>query len=505
MARAEEIGRATEIFPIYQTIAAEFHPLLLHSKLTRTERLEAIDAMKTRRSRIVVCVDMLGEGFDLPQLKIAAIHDIHKSLAVTLQFIGRFTRTLAGVGDATAIANIASPDVQGRLRALYAEDSDWNQLLQVLADSSTQREAKRAEFLAQFVRDNPVVPLQNIMPKMSTMIYRTNCLEWQILPLQRLAEKMGMYGSLAVNQPAKVALFVVRKIESVEWGDVRELANTIWDIYIVYWDQARQILFVHTSDKDTSLDDLAEAVAGTSANLIRGEDVFRTFFGVKRLMLMNLGLTHSLSRAVRFTMFVGADIQIGLSQALQQGKIKSNTSGRGFELGERTTIGCSYKGRIWSYQIASDVSQWVEWCNGVGTKVLDASISFDQTVLPYLLISKEISSRPARVPLMVEWSDALLKRSETYVTLDIDGKPTPFYEVGLEIQNQSETGPLRFRVFSEQKSYEYEVVFAGDKVHYRASDQDIQIHFGKKYSARLSDFFQDEPPVFYFDNGVSNL
>jgi len=73
--------------------------------------------------------------------------------------------------------------------------------------------------------------------------------------------------------------------------------------------------------------------------------------------------------------------------------------------------------------------------------------------------------------------------------------------VGLEIQNQSDTGPLRFRVFSEQKSYEYEVVFAGDKVHYRASDQDIQIHFGKKYSARLSDFFQDEPPVFYFDNG----
>ena len=206
MARADEIKRAKQILPIYQNLAADFHPLLLHSELTRTERDTALEAIRSRQSRIVVCVDMLGEGFDLPQLKIAAIHDLHKSLAVTLQFIGRFTRTLNGVGNATAIANIASPEVEGSLRALYAEDSDWNQLLQVLSDNSTQREATRAEFLSQFVTDNPVIPLQNIMPKMSTVIYRTNCLDWQLSPLQRLAEKMGLYGSLAVNQKAKVAL-----------------------------------------------------------------------------------------------------------------------------------------------------------------------------------------------------------------------------------------------------------------------------------------------------------
>ena len=36
---------------------------------------------------------MLGEGFDLPELKIAAFHDVKKSLPITLQFAGRFTRT----------------------------------------------------------------------------------------------------------------------------------------------------------------------------------------------------------------------------------------------------------------------------------------------------------------------------------------------------------------------------------------------------------------------------
>jgi superfamily II DNA or RNA helicase len=501
MARAEEIRRAEEIYPIYQRLAPEYNPLLLHSELTQGERDAALGAITSRKSRVIVCVDMLGEGFDLPQLKIAAVHDLHKSLAVTLQFIGRFTRKLSSVGNATAIANIAAPEVEGRLRALYAEDSDWNQLLQVLSDSSTQREARRTEFLGQFVADTPVVPLQNIMPKMSTVIYRTDCLDWHLPRLEELAEAMEMYSSVAVNQAAKVALFVVRRIEPVDWGDVRELTDRVWHLYILYWDANRNVLFIHTSDKDSNLDNLAQAVAGDSATLIQGEEVFRAFAGLNRLMLMNLGLNHSLSRAVRFTMFVGDDIQVGLSQAQQEGKIKSNTFGRGFERGEKATVGCSHRGRIWSYRIASDVSEWVEWCNAVGTKVLDSSISFDKNILPYLIIPKQITSRPSHVPLMVEWSDELLKRNETFVTIEMAGTQVPFLNVGLEVVNMSDAGPLTFRVFTDEQSFEYETVFNADSVNYRPLQQDVKIHLGKKRSLMLSEFFQDEPPIFYFDSG----
>lgn len=42
----------------------------------------------------IICVNMLGEGFNFPQLKIAAIHSPHRSLSVTLQFVGRFARTV---------------------------------------------------------------------------------------------------------------------------------------------------------------------------------------------------------------------------------------------------------------------------------------------------------------------------------------------------------------------------------------------------------------------------
>jgi superfamily II DNA or RNA helicase len=51
---------------------------------------------------------MLGEGYDLPNLKIAALHDQHKSLAITLQFIGRFTRSSSNtpIGDAQQLQTL---------------------------------------------------------------------------------------------------------------------------------------------------------------------------------------------------------------------------------------------------------------------------------------------------------------------------------------------------------------------------------------------------------------
>lgn len=79
---------------------------------------------------------MLGEGFDLPELKIAAFHDIRKSLAVTLQLAGRFTREKPHLGDATFVANIADVEVRDELRRLYRHDSDWNALLPLLGDDS---------------------------------------------------------------------------------------------------------------------------------------------------------------------------------------------------------------------------------------------------------------------------------------------------------------------------------------------------------------------------------
>lgn len=134
MARVEDVSRANAVYEIYSQYA-EFHPVQLHTGIKSVKRREAIrQQIISGQSRIVVCVDMLGEEFDLPELKIAAFHDIRKTLAVTLQLAGRFTRKRPDLGNATFIANTADVNVQDELRKLYTRDPDWNLLLPQLSE-----------------------------------------------------------------------------------------------------------------------------------------------------------------------------------------------------------------------------------------------------------------------------------------------------------------------------------------------------------------------------------
>ncbi len=92
---------------------------------------------------------MLGEGFDLPNLKIAVFHDIRQSLPITLQFVGRFTRTSYDLklGNTTVIANLADVEVNDKLDALYARDPDWNVILPLLSENRTQNEIDLYNFI----------------------------------------------------------------------------------------------------------------------------------------------------------------------------------------------------------------------------------------------------------------------------------------------------------------------------------------------------------------------
>jgi superfamily II DNA or RNA helicase len=128
MARAQTIDAAARLYDdVYSAHFADLNPVLIHSQTRR--RQSVLDAIRRGDHRIIVCVDMFGEGFDLPRLKVAALHSIHKSLGITLQFIGRFARTAGNVGRATFVANTAEDGVPESLESLYFDDPDWNLLL----------------------------------------------------------------------------------------------------------------------------------------------------------------------------------------------------------------------------------------------------------------------------------------------------------------------------------------------------------------------------------------
>jgi len=501
MARCSGIAKAADLHKLYLRIAARHRPVLAHSKLNAKAKEAAVAGLRSRASRIVVCVDMFGEGFDLPELKVAALHDVHKSLAVTLQFTGRFTRTKANVGDATVVANTANVEVQEALQALYGEEPDWNLLLRDLSEGATAGHGHRSEFARGFTERPDRIPLQNVFPKMSTVVYQTVCPVWR--PDRATAAVKNLYDKPALNPKARVLMLVTREYEPVPWGEVRGISNTTYHLYLLHWDQDTRLLYIHGSDNDSLHEGLAKAVCGEDVRPLKGERVYRVLHGINRLILMNLGLGHTLSRAVRFTMHVGADIRAGLSEAHAQNKFKTNLFGRGYAGGDKASAGCSAKGRIWSFQVATDIGEWVAWCHGIGQKLQDDTIDVEE-IFRGAIIPAPVTVRPAAVPVVIDWAEALLERSEDAVKLESGGLQVPFYEVSLGVTEHEEAGPIRFQVRCEgwpAQTIIYEVCFGAGRVEYVPLGPSEPHLLSGRRRRPLSQYLQEEPPVIRFHDG----
>jgi superfamily II DNA or RNA helicase len=75
MARVDSVPRAKKVLELYRRFP-RYNAVQLHTGVPSSQREKVRKDILAKRARIVVCVDMLGEGFDLPELKIAAFHDI---------------------------------------------------------------------------------------------------------------------------------------------------------------------------------------------------------------------------------------------------------------------------------------------------------------------------------------------------------------------------------------------------------------------------------------------
>ncbi|WP_224741338.1 DEAD/DEAH box helicase [Bradyrhizobium sp. 2S1] len=233
LARTETQARADVLADLYQRLAPEFAPVKVYSDRLDSQNRAALTALKERKnsgSRVVICVDMLGEGFDFPQLKVAALHDTHKSLAITLQFIGRFTRKgPIDVGQATVITNIADPQAENKLAGLYAEGADWDQLIRRLAEERIDGELRLQDVVEQLKQQGTLsaeLSLWNLRPAISTQFYRTKCKDWA--PLQ-YADVLRPSAETwyALDDKDKLLVAVVAQSEEVKWGDYQNITNSL--------------------------------------------------------------------------------------------------------------------------------------------------------------------------------------------------------------------------------------------------------------------------------------
>ncbi|MDR7909368.1 DEAD/DEAH box helicase [Bacillus velezensis] len=82
--------------------------VVVHSKLPKNEKIEALRKIESHQTDVVIHVAMLGEGYDHPYLSVAAIFRPYRSLAPYSQFIGRILRRIPDQVTANPIDNIGT-------------------------------------------------------------------------------------------------------------------------------------------------------------------------------------------------------------------------------------------------------------------------------------------------------------------------------------------------------------------------------------------------------------
>lgn len=287
--------------------------------------------------------------------------------------------------------------------------------------------------------------------------------------------------------------------------DVQTLYSWDWELYVGVWSPDQDLLYINSSGNAGEYRALAKAVAGDTVTLIKGNDLFRTFDGVNRLVLQQVGLTEILGRNVRYTGRMGANVGPGVTDAHRHHALKSVLSGTGYKDGEKVTVAASRKGRIWSHR-RERVDQLAEWCKEVGAKLLDESIDPDQ-VLAGTLESQTLVVRPPKMPIGVDWPEEIYTTLEGLWSIVIGDKEFPLSEMSIDLLSPSRDGALRLVASSEDKRGEFELeLYEEDGFpNYRfllQSAEQVQIKGGERAEPEnIGEFFYDNPPVIWFADG----
>lgn len=512
MARCMSKGRAQEVFEYYQKYP-EHTPVMIYNGIVGL--IKKIEAIKRGEHSIIVCVNMLGEGFDLPNLKIAAIHDERQSLPITLQFIGRFTRTSYNeLGNASFITNIAYPPIHDELDQLYARNADWNLLLPRMSANATQKEINIKEFLDGFQNINESeVPFGEINPAMSTVIYKNSSNEWNPSNWQAGFPGIERYEHVfSDTNHTNTLVIILGKIEKVEWGNFETVQNLQWDVVIIHWDLRPNInrIFLNTSLKNFSGTALMDAIFDEgNTSQITGMNVFKIFHDVDRLTLYNVGTRRGIGQDITFQSYYGKGVQDGIRELEQGTLIKNNIFGVGYKEGEKVSLGCSVKGKIWSYQ-RGNLDELTKWCKEIGEIVENNAID-PNIVLQHTLAIEKISQRPDVMPTLIDWHPSMYEFAENRFQFNFSGNLSDMSDVELNILNPTRNGSLQFSLDTAQHSVHFEIqlgVNAETQEKYfqiiKINQTDCTVLYGNK-NVTIRDFFQEFTPTIWFADGSQLL
>jgi superfamily II DNA or RNA helicase len=334
LVRAGTRSRVRELVELYGE--KDFEVIALTSDLGEVRRTEILNGLKDGTIRAVAVVGMLGEGFDLPSLRLAAYHDKHKSITSTIQLIGRLVRSHPDFPQPSVLVTVQDADVypglRGALWYLYQEDADWSSLLPGIIDDAVAAEAADKVFASQLATSPAELSLESLRPLVRATVFEVHD-DWApsfidgsvpagVVIGDAIRGRQVLYST--VTPENRTLLIVTQGMRSPRWNHDSGLDAPEYTLHLITYLPARgasrrALLLVNSSD-GTIMPTVNEVLDATSEHLRTAdpERLQRAFDTLPRLSVSNVGVRNTYGGgrgSASYKIFAGSGVDRGMREA----------------------------------------------------------------------------------------------------------------------------------------------------------------------------------------------
>lgn len=362
--RAEGVSSSSELLTLYR--AAGITVEEVNYKKTLDDNRQVLNDLRAGSIDAVVCIDQIGEGLDIPSLKVAVLHKPRQSFPATVQFVGRICRE--ATGDIGRPHLIACPDdVRGPLQRLYTHDNSWGDFVPEMVDQIVGRAARRSAFHGVVdVETELDLQVEDIQPFFSIRAY--DCVGKTSLTFEKTLELKEDVVPVFVHEiQDKDVLVIVTGIErTFPWAEEADLSAPHFDLHVFYWHAKGKMLFEYTTS-DKIANAIRRCLWGESIKRISASIVGRALRQASASKYLMFGLSN-LARGSgvvpSYKTYMGTEVE----GAVRPSDSRSFTPGHAlakYSTGETRGV-AGNNARVWSIQRGT-LSEFRDWCDQVAT------------------------------------------------------------------------------------------------------------------------------------------
>ncbi|HEY4684483.1 MAG TPA: DEAD/DEAH box helicase family protein [Dehalococcoidia bacterium] len=530
LVRASSISRLQSLKEVYRAEGVAL--TLLHNRLGAQVQQQIREGLLSGAIRAVGVVGMLGEGFDLPSLRIVAYHDKHKSLPATIQLIGRLARVHPSFPQSSILITARDidvfPELRGVVRDLYDEDADWADVLPGIIDDQIQREREDRAYANAFGGVHAQVLPDRLQPLQRSIVYEIADTTWRptfsggtIPPQLIVGESLGggriVYSGVEPN--GETLVIALQHTSQPRWSSDPGLVETTFALHLISFRASPRtdqpgLLFFNTSDQSTHTElreilDLEEVAQPASP-----ERIGQYLDGLERRSVSAVGMrsTNAANRGTTaYKNHLGASVDRGLRaidmtrNALGHVNIQI-TDGYG-----SSNAGAALeKAKLWVTRYAP-LRGFDEWVDQTAALLWFARTSMSGPLLPALNRGTTLLDWPPVAALAAESHPALLGLGFEAVTGD--GELVSFEDIELYVSEDpldlldgspQTTGLPIVAIRHNRDAGAEEVLWQGHmRIDGTFTGADLLVRRGHGATTSIVELFNEFPPTVYFLDGTT--